>query len=161
MRVDTCAVTPSSSLWPFADKWAMQQSSNLSVSSGAAIIRRGDVSILPLTGSGSHVAEPRGTATHAEFWTSGKPSVGSHQLHFRRGRQEDHPLNLWSVFERRYPLRTLLLGSFPRGMQGRIKQIWEMFVFQVRTGGFLFIRLFVFAWVSHVRFKQRLQIRFQ
>lgn len=85
-----------------------------------------DVFILPLTGSGSNVVKPRGTAQlttaqrhvpSSEPRTSGKPSAVPQWLHFRCGRQKVRPLNLWSVFETTYPFQTLLLGSFPRWIQ--------------------------------------------
>lgn len=93
---------------------------------GAAFIGGKDVFILPLTGSGSNVVKPRGTAQlttaqrhvpSSEPRTSGKPSAVPLWLHFRCGRQKVHPLNLWSVFETTYPFQTLLLGSFPRWIQ--------------------------------------------
>lgn len=79
---------------------------------GAAFIGGGDVFILPLTGSGSNVVKPRGTAQlttaqrhvpSSEPRTSGKPSAVPHWLHFRCGRQQVHPLNLSSVSEAPYP----------------------------------------------------------
>lgn len=89
-------------------------------SSGRWGLRGGwrDVSILPLTGSGSDVVRPRGTATtRAEIWTPAP--VGSPQLLPTGSILDvvDRRFIHWSVFETTNPFQTLLLGYFPRWIQ--------------------------------------------
>lgn len=165
LRADTGTVTPSGSLWPFTDKWALLWSYNLSFSlflcggTGSSHNRRGKMfSFYPWLAPAATQWRPvaRRHVLSSEPRTSGKPSAGSHWLRFRCGRQELRPLNLWSDFET-YPFQNLLLGSLPIWIQARNRRNVQSSLWG-QTGGISFMYLCIFAQVSHVQWKQQQQI---